>query len=263
VGAFSLKNPARKLTVMYSDINSCINNYCTDRIAQKALSATRTTSSPTEEQEADKMDAIQCKLPIRMVSTVVRGFGRGSSDLGIPTANLDREGGKFGGASFEELPTGIYWGFGRIGEDPFVYKTACSIGYNPTYGNTVKTIEPHLIAPPQDQRRSKSSCHESVLDEFYDQPIRLSLVGYMRPELPFEGLDKLIEAIKNDITMAELLGDRTDEVTLKENAWVASEEEIETGGFGSLETTIAENRTLFHDLAQQEEQCVSLRQVNK
>ena len=46
------------------------------------------------------------KLPIRMVSTVVKGFGRGSSDLGIPTANLDREGGKFGGGSFDDLPTG-------------------------------------------------------------------------------------------------------------------------------------------------------------
>lgn len=48
------------------------------------------------------------KLPIRMVSTVVRGFGRGSSDLGIPTANLDREGGKFGGGSFDTLPTGEF-----------------------------------------------------------------------------------------------------------------------------------------------------------
>jgi riboflavin kinase len=222
----------------------------------KSIERYKNNILPQRKQEADKMDAIQSKLPIRMVSTVVRGFGRGSSELGIPTANLDREGGKFGGASFEELPTGIYWGFGRIGEDPFVYKTACSIGYNPTYGNTVKTIEPHLIAPAQDQRRNKSSCHESVLDEFYDQSIRLSLVGYMRPELPFEGLDKLIEAIKNDITKAELLGDRMDEVTLKEKAWVASEEEIEAG-FRSLETTVAENTALFHDLAQEE--CVSPR----
>jgi FAD synthase len=190
------------------------------------MTATSTTSSLNEEKKADEMDAIQSKLPIRMVSTVVRGFGRGSSDLGIPTANLDRQGGKFGDTSFEDLPTGIYWGFARIGNDPLVYKTACSIGYNPTYGNTVKTVEPHLIAPPQDERRSKSNCKESMLGDFYDQTIRLSLVDYLRPELPFEGLDKLIEAIKNDITNSELMGDRTDEVTLKENAWVASEQEI-------------------------------------
>jgi hypothetical protein len=45
-------------------------------------------------------------MPIRMISIVVKGFGRGSTDLGIPTANLAREGGKFGGSSFDDLPTG-------------------------------------------------------------------------------------------------------------------------------------------------------------
>lgn len=81
-------------------------------------------------------------LPLRMISNVVRGFQRGSTDLGIPTANLDRESGKFAGGSFDDLPTGIYWGFCRIGvgEDSCVYKTACSIGYNPTYNNTLKTV---------------------------------------------------------------------------------------------------------------------------
>jgi riboflavin kinase len=58
--------------------------------------------------EADADALMNPKLPIRMVSTVVRGFGRGSSDLGIPTANLDREGGKFGGGSFDTLPTGEF-----------------------------------------------------------------------------------------------------------------------------------------------------------
>ena len=43
-----------------------------------------------------------------LVSTVVKGFGRGSRDLGIPTANLDREGGKFGDKSFDALPTGEF-----------------------------------------------------------------------------------------------------------------------------------------------------------
>ena len=50
--------------------------------------------------------------PIRMISTVVKGFGRGSTDLGIPTANVSREGGKFGGASFDDLPTGECVGSG-------------------------------------------------------------------------------------------------------------------------------------------------------
>ena len=67
-------------------------------------------------------------LPIRMISTVVRGFGRGSADLGIPTANLDLA------QVTVDLPCGIYWGFARIGDEP-TYTAALSIGYNPTYGN--------------------------------------------------------------------------------------------------------------------------------
>ncbi len=170
---------------------------------------------------------VQAKLPIRMISTVVRGFGRGSSDLGIPTANLERGQSEFHSTTkFDELPTGIYWGFARIGSDLTTYKTACSIGYNPTYGNDTKTVEPHLIAPQEDPNRHASSCGESVLGDFYDKPIRLSVVGYLRPELPFEGLDKLIVAIKNDIQNAENLGDGTDPLALNEKLWVASEEEV-------------------------------------
>jgi len=141
-------------------------------------------------------------LPLRLTSVVVKGYGRGSTDLGIPTANLSRDDIRFnlGGAnaSFDDLPTGIYWGFCRVGEtNPTVYKTACSIGYNPYYGNQRKTVEPHLIASVGDDRRHRSSCGETLLGELYDQTIRLSLLGYLRPELPFEGLEKLVAAIKN------------------------------------------------------------------
>ena len=164
-------------------------------------------------------------LPIRMSSKVVRGYGRGSKDLGVPTANLDPRSEGYRGRSFEELPTGIYWGFCRIGSEPTVYATACSIGYNPTYGNETKTVEPHLIAPDEnDERRRASSCGESVLGDFYGESLRMSLVGYLRPELPFEGLERLIEAIKNDITNAVRLGnDFTDEAAGRERAWVASD----------------------------------------
>jgi riboflavin kinase len=203
-------------------------------------STTSTASSVDTTQKIEQM------LPIRMVSRVVRGFGRGSTDLGIPTANLQREGLKMctapspddpvNGSSpptFQDLPCGIYWGFCRIGGSSdqgtagVVYKAALSIGYNPTYGNDEKTVEPHLIAPATDPRRHTSSCGETILHDFYDQPVRLSVVGYLRPELPFEGLEKLIVAIKNDIVAAEKMGDATDSVTLQECDWVESEEVIQ------------------------------------
>lgn len=177
---------------------------------------------------------IQRMLPIRMQSTVVRGFGRGSSDLGIPTANLDRENNTFQAKSvplntplpkLEDLPTGIYWGFARIGTDS-VYTAAISIGYNPTYDNKDKTVEPHLIAPEADPRRHSSSCGETLLQDFYDQPIRLTVVDYLRPELPFEGLEKLIAAIKNDIVVSLEKSAKADsDPTAKlEKEWVAGDQ---------------------------------------
>lgn len=182
-------------------------------------------------------------LPIRMVSSVVRGFGRGSSDLGIPTANLDLSALKVSTAqkntsnvSFDDLPTGIYWGFCRIGERDthdngnatrgIVFPAAISLGYNPTYGNDTKTVEPHLIAPESDPRRHASSCGETVLQDFYDEPIRLSIVGYLRAELPFEGLDKLTNAIKKDISATVALAENDDEIMKKEKIWVASGEPV-------------------------------------
>lgn len=178
---------------------------------------------------------IRKMLPLRMTSKVVRGYGRGSTELGIPTANLDRDSIALSDSNdshsltFDDLPTGIYWGFCRIGEAnsevgdaATVYKTAVSIGYNPTYGNDKKTVEPHLIAPPKDERRHKSSCGETLMGEFYDRPIRLSVVGYLRPELPYEGVDKLIEAIKNDIVETEKLGNESTPEIAAEQKWVAS-----------------------------------------
>ena len=74
--------------------------------------ASDTTKSPQEQQPPPSSN--NNNMPIRMISTVVRGFGRGSSDLGIPTANLSRDGGSCGssssdgGSSFDDLPTGKF-----------------------------------------------------------------------------------------------------------------------------------------------------------
>lgn len=164
-------------------------------------------------------------LPIRMISKVVRGFGRGSKDLGIPTANLDRNTLQ-SSTPFDDLPTGIYWGYANIGDNGVVYKAAISIGYNPTYGNDEKTVEPHCIAPESDPRRHASSTGETLLQDFYDQTCRLSVVGYLRPELPFEGLEKLVEAIKKDIVNSEKLGDSDDPVPANEKEWVGSSDAL-------------------------------------
>ncbi|EJK66856.1 hypothetical protein THAOC_12177 [Thalassiosira oceanica] len=172
--------------------------------------------------------------PIRVVSKVVRGFGRGSKELGIPTANVSGGGDDFACSigEFASLPTGIYWGFGRVGE-PLddaegesvigrVLPAAISVGYNPHYKNKEKTVEPHLIVESQHPRRHASSTQETLLEDFYGESIVLSICGYIRAELPFEGVDKLIEAIKRDIKATETLAANCDAEAMAEKQWVAS-----------------------------------------
>jgi FAD synthase len=90
---------------------------------------------------------------------------------------------------------------------------AISIGFNPTYKNEEKTVEPHLIAPSTHPRRHASSTGETQFQDFYDKTIVLSVVGYLRPELPFEGLEKLTAAIKQDIADSERLAGQSDNNT--------------------------------------------------
>ena len=171
--------------------------------------------------------------PIRVVSKVVRGFGRGSKELGIPTANVSRQDFTCSIGEFESLPTGIYWGFARVGEPRQqddaegesatgrVLPAAISVGYNPHYKNEEKTVEPHLIVESHHPRRHASATQETLLEDFYGQTIVLSICGYLRAELPFEGVDKLIEAIKRDIQATETLAANCDDEAVAEKQWVA------------------------------------------
>ena len=59
-------------------------------------------------------------FPIRLRSSVVRGFGRGSRELGIPTANLSRE--EIGENLFSSLSPGIYYGIASIEGRESIYK---------------------------------------------------------------------------------------------------------------------------------------------
>merc|ERR1712232_413820 len=125
-------------------------------------------------------------LPVQFNGIVTKGFGRGSKQLGCPTANIPIQPYK---DLLEELPTGVYYGFASF-PDSTKYKndlfaTALSIGWNPFYKNQEKTIEAHLI-------------HEFG-EDFYDESLHLQVLGYIRPEWNFTSLSELIQAIKDDV----------------------------------------------------------------
>ena len=135
--------------------------------------------------------------PAKLAGTVVHGFGRGSAQLGFPTANLainwaeqldtltdeERDVRRF----VDENRTGIYAAWAQVasGADRGVYKVAMSVGWNPHFGDLErKTIEAWLL-------------HDFEAD-FYDQRLKLVVVGYVRPELKFDSFDELIREIRAD-----------------------------------------------------------------
>jgi HAD superfamily hydrolase (TIGR01509 family) len=117
----------------------------------------------------------------RISGTVTRGFGRGSKQLGIPTANLDSAS---LANSLAEAVTGIYGGFASIGNSEAVYPMVMSVGWNSVFGNKEKTCEPWLL-------------HEFE-ENFYDEEIRLVVVAFIRPEANFPSVDALVERIHRD-----------------------------------------------------------------
>eukprot|EP00038_Savillea_parva_P027447 m.59620 g.59620 ORF g.59620 m.59620 type:complete len:159 (+) comp7905_c0_seq1:129-605(+) len=122
----------------------------------------------------------------RMTSEVIKGFGRGSKELGIPTANLTDE-------AIAKLPDdmmqGVYFGWAQIEGDLTVHKSVMSIGWNPYYNNTTRSAEVHVM--------------HKFDDEFYGKEIRVVVVGRLRGEKDFSSLDALIAAIHEDIRQAD------------------------------------------------------------
>ncbi|KAG9486785.1 riboflavin kinase [Eleutherodactylus coqui] len=141
---------------------------------------------------------IMSALPYYCSGEVVRGFGRGSKELGIPTANFPEH-------VVERLPadltTGIYYGWGCIGSGD-IHKMVMSIGWNPFYKNTKKSVETHII--------------HQFENDFYGETLSIVIVGYIRPEKSFDSLDSLITAIHNDIEEAKKQLDLPERRKLKE-----------------------------------------------
>lgn len=138
-------------------------------------------------------------LPYFCRGEVIRGFGRGSKELGIPTAN-------FSVSVVEHLPsdisTGIYYGWACV-DNGDIHKMVMSIGWNPYYKNTKKSMETHVI--------------HTFKEDFYGQVLSVVMVGYIRPERSYDSLEALIAAINNDIQEAEAQLEQPQHLKLKED----------------------------------------------
>lgn len=69
-----------------------------------------------------------------------------------------------------------------------VYPMVMSIGWNPFYKNSVRSVEVHIM-------------HKFPTD-FYGSHMNLAILGFIRPEYDYVSKDSLIEDIETDIKVA-------------------------------------------------------------
>ena len=127
---------------------------------------------------------------IGLAADVVHGFGRGSREMGVPTANLDVPQVE---AALAGRPHGVYFGFARVlgaaGADGDVHPMVLNLGQRPTFADgDGLSVEAHLL-------------HTFGAD-FYGREVRALVLGFLRPELRFGALPELLDRIRLDVGLA-------------------------------------------------------------
>jgi riboflavin kinase/FMN adenylyltransferase len=119
----------------------------------------------------------------RVSGTVMRGAGRGRT-LGFPTANLE---------NVETLlpADGVYAGVTQVEERS--YPAAVNIGPNPTFGETERKIEVHLV---------------DYKGELYGEQIDVDLFDRIRANAQFANADELKRQLNEDIATVRRLAAR-------------------------------------------------------
>ncbi len=136
---------------------------------------------------------------------VTEGYGRGSKQIGVPTANLPHFDNLL---KDSEYKNGVYFGWGRVEGDTTDYPIIANIGKSPTFEgkeNPVRIVEAHLIdrVTPANEEELEG---EVIFSDFYDKELRIALVAFLRPEIKFNSIDELIKQIKFDVSIGQQLG---------------------------------------------------------
>ena len=118
--------------------------------------------------------------PYRLQGRVGVGRRRGRT-LGFPTANL--------GPLFTAVPgDGVY--AVRVPHGGTAWPGAANVGPNPTFGETARKVEVHLIG---------------FSGDLYGRPIAVDLVERLRDTRPFAGPADLAEQLRADVEQAKRL----------------------------------------------------------
>jgi riboflavin kinase len=152
----------------------------------------KTPTQPNQLPHGFQLDA-----PVALAATVVAGFGRGSRDLAVPTANLDIA--ELGADALARLPRGVYFGWARLANPPAgspaddsqVHKMVMNVGARPTVnaGDEAPSVEVHVL-------------HDFAADDFRGARLAVVATSFLRPEMKFDGLAALQRRIKADVGIA-------------------------------------------------------------
>ena len=186
------------------------------------------------EERQDKSSPLP---PLLLGGEVVKGFGRGSSKMGIPTANLDP-------VPLEEalagVPDGVYFGWARLlpenekareeaeeegseresreDLDHQPHKCVLNIGRRPTFdgekkGVGVLSVEVHVLHRFEKGGRAEEEVEEEELLNFCGRELRVVATGFVRPEMRFPGIAALVSRIRSDVATAAVALEE------REHAW--------------------------------------------
>ena len=120
--------------------------------------------------------------PFAIEGVVVRGDGRGGSELDCPTANL-----RLG--DYQRPAYGIYAVSVRL-DDGSEHPGVASLGIRPTFEPPVELLEANLFG---------------FSGDLYGRKIEVGLLHYIRPELKFDSMDALGAQMKKDADDAKRL----------------------------------------------------------
>ena len=140
------------------------------------ISSTRTRELVIAGRVADAQKLLGRYYQIRGVVTT--GRNRGGRLLGFPTANI---------ILHDELcpKTGVYAVTMEFGSK--THKGVANIGYSPTFGDQVFSVEVHIL---------------DFNKHIYDRKIRVNFIQRIRDEKKFSNISELSDQIKKDIVKA-------------------------------------------------------------
>ncbi len=192
------------------------------------------SSSTIEEYVLEGKIALANELLGYMYSldgTVEKGYQRGGRLLGFPTANLRV-------APDVIVPAaGVYAGYVKIGDR--YHMAMINVGSNPTFNNTKRTIEAHILDFDQD---------------IYGEKVRFLFAHYIRGEQKFPSVQALKEQLHRDIMSTRSIlsknsvKDKRFVIMVKEKVIIMAKEFIQLSSKDDL-GTVSLNKSVFSTIA--------------